>query len=173
MVNVTSALPPKVSAHLTVETCQDKLISIVENVFRLMLNTEVLSSIGTCASTGNSMTALIEFTGAYPAALLLQCSTEQARQIARLFMGPDSEEESRDAMMELLNMVAGNLKVILPAGTQTTLPAVIEDVDRRFFDGTSSFRINVLFKLGDETFRLIFTEANLETNTIPHVEEGT
>ncbi len=68
----------------------------------------------------------VAFSGAWNGAVLVRCSLEQARQWAKKLMStPDpNEDDLREAVAELTNMVAGNFKALLPPKNVLGLPDV-------------------------------------------------
>jgi chemotaxis protein CheX len=79
------------------------------------------------------VTAAVYFAGAWHGAVLLECTRRQARRFAHLLMSiepPETvDDDVRDALGELANMLAGNLKSVLPPGVVLSMPSVIEGSD--------------------------------------------
>jgi CheY-specific phosphatase CheX len=81
-----------------------------------------------------AMVGCVQITGSWSGAVLISCEPDFAVFVAkRLFgtTGETSPEEERDALGEISNMIAGNLKALLPAPSFLALPTVS--------DGTDSF----------------------------------
>ncbi|HVT80928.1 MAG TPA: chemotaxis protein CheX [Phycisphaerae bacterium] len=82
---------------------------------------------------GRTTAACVQITGAWNGAVLLDCSADVARQAAAIMFGMDpkavSVPELQDAVAELVNMIGGNFKALLPAKSFLSLPAVIEGGD--------------------------------------------
>lgn len=70
----------------------------------------------------------IRFDGAWVGHLDLRCSAAAAREVAGAMFATDpadlAEDEIRDALGELANIVGGNLKALLPQPTHISLPIV-------------------------------------------------
>ena len=103
---------------------------IVEDVFRTMLNLEVVPGKTTRCSEPDSLTASVRFNGEWNGALLVQCSGSQACALTTCLM-PDLipsrvDDDVRDSIGELANMVGGNLKSLMPPGVALSLPSVVE-----------------------------------------------
>jgi chemotaxis protein CheX len=116
-----------------VDAYQAELGRIVEDVYRTMLGIETsLTPAGETAGPG-SLTAAVQFVGEWKGAVLLQCTPQQACQLAsRLMPGPHPtrvDENVRDALGEITNMLGGNLKPILPPGVALSMPSVVEGND--------------------------------------------
>jgi chemotaxis protein CheY-P-specific phosphatase CheC len=74
----------------------------------------------------------VQITGAWLGTVLLRCPEELANKVARVMFGPDSEgprrEESRDALAEITNMTAGNLKSLVGRHCHLSMPQVTDRV---------------------------------------------
>jgi len=70
----------------------------------------------------------VHITGAWTGSVFIVCSGDLARTAAAaIFGGPPeqaSDTQSREALAEIINMTAGNLKALLPEPCQLGLPAV-------------------------------------------------
>jgi chemotaxis protein CheX len=119
---------------LEVDAYRIEITRIVEDVFRTMLSLEtgISPALETAAGPG-SLTAAVQFVGEWNGAVLLQCTALQACQWAsRLMPGlhPSRvDEDVRDALGEITNMLGGNLKPILPPGVALSMPSVVEGND--------------------------------------------
>ncbi len=73
-----------------------------------------------------SLVARVQIRGAWSGAVVLWCAPEFASLAAnRMFETDDADEDSqRDALGELANMIAGNVKTVLPAPSELSLPVV-------------------------------------------------
>jgi chemotaxis protein CheX len=79
---------------------------------------------------GRVVTGCVQFSGEWEGAITLRCSMALARLAAGLMLdvAPEraTDEDIRDALGELANMVGGNVKALLPGPTQLSLPLVVE-----------------------------------------------
>ena len=116
-----------------VETHQIDVAHIVENVFHTMLNLEVRQSDANRDAAPNSLTAAVHFAGEWRGAVLLQCGWPEALAFSNCLMlgGQESnvDEDVRDTLGELANMVGGNLKSVLPPGVALSIPSVVAGTD--------------------------------------------
>ncbi len=74
-----------------------------------------------------SVTSCVQIDGAWHGALVMRCPMPLARTLAAQMFQADSQpdlDEVRDALGELANMLGGNVKTLLPAPSQISLPAV-------------------------------------------------
>jgi chemotaxis protein CheX len=80
---------------------------------------------GGAAST---VTSIVHIEGAWQGAVILRCSQALAATLTAEMLGGESAptfDDIRDALGELTNMVAGNLKAMLPAPSSISLPTVV------------------------------------------------
>ena len=76
------------------------------------------------------MVGCVQITGAWSGAVLVSCRAEFARLAAKLIFGSNETlEEERDALGELSNMIAGNIKALLPGPSFLSLPTLSDGVD--------------------------------------------
>jgi CheY-specific phosphatase CheX len=77
---------------------------------------------------GTTMIACVSITGASNATLRIACPAGAANRIAQtMFLLPEEEigeGEARDALGEIANMTAGNIKALLDGPSQLGLPVV-------------------------------------------------
>lgn len=121
------------SYEFTAEPCQNEIIRVVQELFETMLQIHAETTAGKPALGSDYLTTQIRFAGAWSGTLFVQCTLKGAKQLARLFAGAEysgdfEAVECRDVMGELANIVAGNLKVLLPRGTQVSCPEAIDGV---------------------------------------------
>lgn len=80
-----------------------------------------------------SLLSTVEIQGDWEGAVALQCSPQLAHQLAASMFNLESQETSTsdtyDALGELTNMIGGNIKALLPAPAQLSLPKVAEGQD--------------------------------------------
>lgn len=106
-----------------------ELIQILEGVFQTVLGStpRAATSVGV---PSHPLTASISFEGAFRGELKLTCSRSLATAVAASMFKRASDdtgaEDLRDALAELVNIVGGNLKAVLPSPCRLSLPAVGE-----------------------------------------------
>ncbi len=112
---------------LTAVSYGEQIAQIATDVFRSMLRIDVDVCDGPLPSTGD-VTATVRFEGSWNGALLIQCSWDQAFEFASRLMPIDRptsfDEDTRDALGEVANMIGGNLKALLPQKTVLSVPEV-------------------------------------------------
>jgi chemotaxis protein CheX len=85
------------------------------------------------ANRPRSMAACIQIIGAWNGAILFDCPVEVAKLAASRMFNCDvafvSVADLQDAIAELVNMIGGNFKALLPETCYLSLPAVVEGGD--------------------------------------------
>jgi chemotaxis protein CheX len=118
---------------IEVESHQVDIAQIVETVFHTMLDLDVQRSNVSSAAVPNSLTAAVHFAGDWKGAVLLQCGLPEALAFTNCLMPGyehvGADEDVRDALGELANMVGGNLKSVLPPGVALSIPSVVAGTD--------------------------------------------
>jgi len=109
------------------------VIQVVDMVFATMLGLRAEPYHKPWIRPTNMVTAAVYFAGSWRGAVLLECTPQEARHFAYLLMSIEPPEtindDVRDALGELANMLAGNLKSVLPPGVVLSMPSVIEGSD--------------------------------------------
>ncbi len=122
---------------------------IVESVFETMLSLEAVENGPAWFADESRVSASVHLSGDWNGAVLIECDRSQACRFAGRFLSmepPESlDDDSRDVLGELANMIGGNLKSILTPGIRLSMPSVV--------DG-SSFNLRVCG--GELTLRLAF-----------------
>ena len=115
--------------HVT-RTYEEECSRTIEMVFSTMLNLEITPVPPETPAPSSILTAAIYFAGAWRGAVLLESSEPDACLLAGRLMSiprpPALNEDVRDSLSELVNMIGGNLKPVLPHGVVLSMPSVIE-----------------------------------------------
>jgi chemotaxis protein CheX len=118
-------MPTEVSVEL--------LSQIVESVFMTMMSLEVTPSDASWKPTGDRLTSFVHLTGDWNGAVLLDCKPHQACQFAGRILAMDPpdvvDDDVRDVLGELANMIGGNMKCGMPTGVRLSMPTVMEGHD--------------------------------------------
>jgi chemotaxis protein CheX len=137
---------------------------IVENVFQTMMGLEVHASEAPWAPSGGIITASISLTGSWKGAVLVECGQHEAFLFASRMIGIDLptelNEDVRDALGELANMVGGNLKSILPGGVELSLPSVVWGTDYRVGICHAGVDRRWVFEGPEVTFGIVLIEVS-------------
>jgi chemotaxis protein CheX len=102
---------------------------IVEHVFQTMMGLEVKQADAPFPPAGELITAAISLAGTWKGAVLVECGLKEAFLFTSKMLCMDAptslNDDVRDALGELANMVGGNLKSVLPGGVGLSLPTVV------------------------------------------------
>jgi chemotaxis protein CheX len=113
------------------QSYETQIDELVGSVFRTMLEADVATSAQ--AHPDPAVTALIAFGGNWSGGFELRLDYQSAVALARAFLQTDDmnefNDDVRDAIGELANVIAGNLKAILPLGTTLGAPSIVEGKD--------------------------------------------
>ena len=111
-----------------IEAYRANLTSVVESVFATMMGLEVEPAETAWTETPDRVTAVVHFVGSWSGAVVLECNPEQTSYFTRLLLPSHPadvlDDDARDALGELANMLAGNLKATLPKGICLSAPSV-------------------------------------------------
>ncbi len=117
------------TTQTAVETYRDQAVQLFCDVFRTMLRIDVFPIVDDTSPT-SQVTSAVYFAGQWKGAALLDCSLGLALFFtSHLMPGSDPasmDDDVRDCMGELANMVGGNLKALLPDGVELSMPSVVE-----------------------------------------------
>jgi hypothetical protein len=89
-----------------------------------------IPGLGRSEQEGGIVTARVPITGAWRGAVLLECSQELAKKVARAMFGLDSEEPTSeqvgDALAEITSVTAGNFKSLVCGHCHLSMPQVTD-----------------------------------------------
>jgi chemotaxis protein CheX len=115
------------------EVSVELLVQIVESVFTTMMDLEVSPSEAPWVSTGDRLTSFVHLTGDWNGAVLFECNPRQACQFAGRILSMDApdavDDDVRDVLGELANMIGGNMKSGMATGVRLSMPTVMEGRD--------------------------------------------
>ena len=134
--------------------------AIVHNVYETMLGITAIPAADPAGLLKAELTAAVYYVGTWKGAVILECSTVQAMNWASRLMSvppPVSLDDAGDGLGEVTNIVAGNVKPLLPPGAGLSIPSVVEGANYKlrllgehqaeaivFDDGTGPFRITLV-----------------------------
>lgn len=106
---------------------------VVEAVFETMLGLAVEPVETPWTAAPDRVTAAVYFVGLWNGAIVLECSPSQACSFTQLLLSGERptviNDDVRDALGELANMLAGNLKSVLPRGAGLSVPSITVGTD--------------------------------------------
>ena len=138
------------------ESTLEMLAQIVESVFTTMLDLEVTVTDNPWIPDGDRMTSFVHLTGDWSGAVILECSRRQACLFAGriLLMDPPDtvDDDVRDVLGELANMIGGNMKCTMPIGVCLSMPSVMDGSHGDLRICGSKLQRRVAFKCDDGLF---------------------
>jgi chemotaxis protein CheX len=107
----------------------EALIGIVETISTTMFGVDAaLTTLANSSFDEHAITATITFRGNFAGELRATLTTPLARTLTALMLHeplrPEDDSDLRDAVGELANIIAGNLKGLVPAPCHLSLPHV-------------------------------------------------
>jgi len=111
---------------------REGIAQVTVAVFDTMLGMPVRETAGPWTPSPNSLTGAVYYSGAWKGALFVECTREQAMEWTAHLMSlapPISPDDARDGLGEMTNVIAGNLKPLLPPGVALSLPSVVQGSD--------------------------------------------
>ena len=116
-----------------IDQYKEDLGRIAHDIFETMLGVEIQQAEQEWLPARDRLTGAVYLAGAWRGAVLLECDCNQAYYFTtRLMAVPLPEginDDVRDTMGELANMLGGNLKSVLPRGVVLSMPSVVEGGD--------------------------------------------
>ena len=112
---------------------RNKIICITQNVFGSMAGLEPAVAELEEAIDGPRMTGVVQISGNWQGAILVQTTQELARTAAAAMLQIGADEltagELQDALAELSNMIGGNIKGHVPGPSYLSMPTVAAGSD--------------------------------------------
>lgn len=112
------------------ETYATELTQTIGSIFETMLGMEVVPLPRPLLPVTNRLAASVHFSGSWSGVVILDVSFGQACLFAGRFLGIDVPEEVdndvRDVIGELANMIGGNLKSAVAPDAALSLPEVVD-----------------------------------------------
>lgn len=117
------------TARELADVSSDDIVAITSQVWSSFLELELADvSAEATVLAGPVMSAVVRISGAWQGAVQVECPPQHAADAAvRMFSmepGAASDSDARDVLGELANVVAGNVKSLLPAPSALSMPAV-------------------------------------------------
>lgn len=116
------------------ETSYENVIEeVVQSIYSTMLNIDLVHGVLPAAAEQEPLLAAVQIAGQWTGSIVLAMSPELAREstAAMLEMSPQkvNNDDLRDVAAELINMIGGNLKSLLPGPSYLSLPSIIAGSD--------------------------------------------
>jgi chemotaxis protein CheX len=112
------------------EVSVDTVVQIVQSIFTTMMDLEVTTIDLPWQPTGERLTSSVYLEGDWNGAVSLECNGEQACRFAGQFLSmepPDAvDDDVRDVLGEMANMIGGNIKSAMGMDIRLSMPSVID-----------------------------------------------
>ena len=132
------------------------LAQIVKSVFVTMMSLDVSPSETSWKPMGDRLTSFVQLTGDWDGAVEIECSRLQACQFAGHILSMDPPEsvddDVRDVLGELANMIGGNLKSNFSSQVRLSMPSVMDGSDYDLRICGSEVRERSAFECADGIF---------------------
>lgn len=146
------------------EFAEQDIFQLVESIWSSVLGLEVRHNAGevTLEARERFLTGCVQITGDWEGAVVLHCSAELSRLVRSIMFEVEPEDgtadEAEDALGELTNMIAGNLKSLLPGICYLSLPIVVNGLDYRTIVPGSQLVSQVAFECQSQLFMVMLLE---------------
>jgi len=120
---------------MTMKFAEHEVRQIVEEAWTIILGEDLEPAMKriTPGEIADSMAACAQITGDWQLAVVLYCSSAVGRRVAAVMFGSDEMETSaadvNDAMCEMINIIAGNVKGVLSGSSHLALPNLVKGQD--------------------------------------------
>jgi chemotaxis protein CheX len=135
---------------------------VVSYVFSTMLEMNVSADGSRTDGTHYPIVSAIFFAGGWKGAILIEFEEPLAFDITAHLLKIDRphqiDGDVRDAIGEVVNMIAGNLKPTMPADTHMSMPAVVQGGDFKVSVVGSNQHDRITFCCADGAFSLILVQ---------------
>lgn len=107
---------------------EEELTQYIEMVWSSILGLEVRQSKEAYVVIPSNVESCVQISGAWLGLVTINCPEPLAHKIAEIMFqvapGTAGQEELQDAMGEIINMVGGNIKALMPPPCHLSLPIV-------------------------------------------------
>ena len=154
----------------------EMLASIVQSVFIHMMDIEVSCKSQPWSSSVDRLKSSVHLTGDWSGTLLVECTPQQACLLAGRFLSmtpPDVvDDDVRDVLGELANMIGGNIKSVLVPGLTLSMPHVTDGEEYGPGVSRASVQARLAFQWGTEPFWVTLLTMTPEAHIINAEQDG-
>jgi chemotaxis protein CheX len=140
--------------------------TVIRSVWSTQLGLEIADLPGPpdARSTGATHTAVIHISGDFRGVVRLKASLPLVRRAAAVMFGLPEDRLDRsdecDVVGELANVVAGNIKALIPGSSNISLPTIVEGSDYRISTVAIASSLECAFSLDGEWLTVTLVEHN-------------
>lgn len=147
-----------------ISTYYDAIAQIAQDVFQTMLDYPVSCSEEESSQVTDAVTAAIFLSGTWKGAVILECSQSEASgftaRLMKISEPAGINDDVRDALGEIVNMIGGNMKSILPAGVSLSIPSVLDGADYAYRICGANQKETMFFRGELGLFRITLVQMN-------------
>jgi chemotaxis protein CheX len=117
---------------------------VIEEVWSSFLGTDEPLVVGEPGPAETGWSAAVTVTGAWEGMISVELPTTMAEEVCRRMLGVEDthDEDVADAVGELVNMIGGNVKSLMPGPSVLSLPVVAAGRMARPSDATEVCRVD-------------------------------
>lgn len=157
---------------MTIPVSPDLIAEIVQSVFATMLDLEVSAVESPCLPVGHRLTSSVYLHGDWNGAISLACSHPHACHFAGKFLACDPPEsvddDVRDVVGELTNMIGGNVKSHIPGTIRLSIPSVIDGSDYEMRVCGAQVENTIGFRFAEGDFCVTIRGGHGSPQDVPH-----
>jgi chemotaxis protein CheX len=110
---------------------EDEVFKLAQVLWETMLGLTIeRSDDRSLPEQGGGLCACVQIVGSWEGSVLLRCDSALARHLAASALKEDPQQltaaDVQDALGELANILAGNIKMLLPRPSRLSLPVVVD-----------------------------------------------
>lgn len=140
------------------------IAQIAQDVFQTMLDYPVEQSLEEHVGKADAVTAAIFLAGTWQGAVILECNQAQAfaftARLMKIAEPIEMNDDVRDALGEIVNMIGGNMKSILPSGVSLSIPSVLDGADYAYRICGTNRKETTFFRGELGAFRITLVQMN-------------
>jgi chemotaxis protein CheX len=159
---------------MSTEISAEIVAQIVESIFSTMMGTEVSHCDTPWLSAGDRLTSSVFLEGEWNGAVSLECTQRQACQFAGEFLSMDPpgavDDDVRDVLGELVNMIGGNLKSAIADRTQLSMPSVVDGSNYELHLCGSGPRQSIAFEFNGGHFWVTVVAKDCKSSSVDSIK---
>jgi CheY-specific phosphatase CheX len=135
--------------------------NLTESIWESTLGLSLAAVSGPSRLEGREfLTGCVSIRGAWQGFTALRCSLPLARKAAAIMFDQSEPglDEVKDALGELVNMTGGNIKPLLPAPCELSLPSIIEDKDHQLTAAGAELLTRLFFEYDGEPVEVLLLQ---------------
>ncbi|MBX9678082.1 MAG: chemotaxis protein CheX [Gemmataceae bacterium] len=136
---------------------------VIESVWTTLLGFEAQPADGTTALP-DDLTGCVHITGEWDGVVTLVCPRRMVQRASGVMFGIDAAAAPKDllndALGELINVLGGNLKALMPGPSRLSLPIVVDGSDYTMAIRNARVVNHVSFQCDDDCMTICVMEAD-------------